>query len=443
MAAFDFLKRPPVMVIIIAGCLISLVGFGARSTMGFFLEPMTTTRGWDRETFALAIAIQNLLWGFGVPVAGALADRFGPLIVMTVGSVIYAGGLCLMSVVEMPIALHLTAGVMTGVGVAFTSFSLAMAAMARAVGPERRSLAMGAGASAGSLGQVVLSPLTFALIASYGWEHALIILAGFALLIIPLVLFLPKSRPDTAAAAASELDLSSALAEALRHRGFLLLTAGFFVCGFHVSFIGVHLPAYVQDIGLDASVAAYALSTVGLVNILGAFLGGVLGQHFRKKSVLSVIYLLRGVVITALLFAPVSEITIYAFAVALGFLWLSTVPLTNAIVGQIFGMQWLATLFGIVFVGHQLGSFLGVWLGGYVYDLTGSYDPVWWAGVALALVAAVLHWPINEDPVERLGGAPQPVPAATARDASNAVPGFMIGTGLLMIAAAVAMRLSG
>ena len=450
MSISNFLKQPPVAAIIIAGCLISMLGYGVRSTFGLFLEPMTTTRGWDRETFALALAIQNLVWGFGVPIAGAIADRFGPVIVMIFGAIVYACGLWAMSVVEAPSVLYIVAGVITGVGIAFTSFSLAMTAMAKAVGPERRSLAMGAGASAGSFGQVIFSPLGLLFIETFGWQQALIYMAYVSLLVIPLALMLPKARPASGAAAASEIKLTAALKEAFSHRGFVLLTAGFFVCGFHVAFIGVHLPAYVQDLGMNASVGAYALAIVGLFNIIGAFLGGAAGQMWSKKSALSVIYLLRAVVITGLVLAPVSEVTIFVFAGCMGLLWLSTVPLTNAIVGQVFGMQWLGTLFGVVFLSHQLGSFTGIWLGGYMYDKTGSYDFVWWSGVALALVAAALHWPIDEQPLARLqdGASPMlaaPTPTATKSPrrpsvGTSAQPEIVIAAGLVMIALAVAMH---
>ena len=445
------LKQPPVVAIIVAGCLIAMLSFGVRSSFGLFLEPMTTTRGWDRETFALAMAIQNLLWGFGVPIAGALADRYGPVVVMLLGSIVYAAGLWAMSVVEAPFAFYMTAGVLTGIGVAFTSFSLVMTAMAKAVGPERRSLAMGAGASAGSFGQVIFSPLGLVFIESFGWEASLTYMAFLVLMIIPLAVMLPKSRAAGMATVESEVKFATAIKEAFSHRGFLLLTAGFFVCGFHVSFISVHLPAYVVDLGMEARVGAYALAIVGLFNILGAFLGGAAGQKWSKKSALTVIYFLRGIVITGLVLAPPSELTIYIFAATMGMLWLSTVPLTNAIVGQVFGMQWLGTLFGLVFLSHQLGSFIGVWLGGYVYDSTGSYDFVWWCGVGLAFVAAGLHWPINETPLARLQvGDGQVVLAKSASTAqirapraparASAQPEIVIASGLVMIAIAVAMH---
>jgi len=392
------------LVIIVAGCLISTLGFGLRSVFGLFLEPMTVDQGWSRETFALALAIQNLLWGAGVPVAGAIADRFGPSRVIALGAIVYGLGVYGMAEADSSLMLHLFAGVITGLGVAFTAFSLAMAAMARVVGPERRSMALGLGTAAGSFGQVLFSPLAQAWIQSYGWHDALLILALVAGLIIPIAFILPntmsaKGEPD------HEQGLGEALREAFGHSGYILLTIGFFVCGFHVAFITVHFPAYISDLGLAAEVGAYAIALIGLFNIAGSFLSGMVGQRWSKKSSLSAIYVLRAIAITALLFAPKTEVTIYLFAATMGILWLSTVPLTTGIVAQVFGVRYMATLFGIVFFSHQVGSFLGVWLGGFLYDRIGSYDPVWWAGVVLGLAAAIIHLPINERPLPRLAGA--------------------------------------
>ncbi len=389
------------LLIILAGCVISTVGFGLRSVFGLFLEPMTVDQGWSRETFALALAIQNLLWGAGVPVAGAFADRFGPARVIAIGAVVYALGVYGMAGAESGLALHLFAGVITGLGVAFTAFSLAMAAMARVVGPERRSLALGLGTAAGSFGQVLFSPLTQAWIESFGWHDALLILAMSALVIIPLAFVLPNA---TAAKGEplSDQGIGEALREALGHRGYVLLTIGFFVCGFHVAFITVHFPAYVKDLGLAAEVGAYSIALIGLFNIAGSFLSGAFGQRWSKKCGLSGIYFLRAIAIACLLMAPKTDLTIYLFAAAMGILWLSTVPLTTGIVAQVFGVRYMATLFGIVFFSHQLGSFIGVWLGGYLYDHIGNYDPVWWAGIVLGLAAAAIHLPINERPLPRL-----------------------------------------
>ena len=387
-----------------AACAIAMLGFGARSSFGLFLEPMTTARGWGRETFALALAVQNLLWGLALPFAGALSDRFGPPRVLAVGALIYAAGIWGMTTAETASMLQATAGILVGVGVAFTAFSIALAAMAKVVGPERRSLALGLGTAAGSAGQVVFSPLGQAFISGYGWPTALLFLASSALLIAPLAFLLPGSPAVRGAGPAAEQSLPAALREAVGHRGYALLTTGFFVCGFHVAFITVHFPAYVRDLGLSASVGAAAIAVIGLFNIFGSFASGAAGQRWSKKYGLSTIYALRAVAITALMLATKTAAVIYLFSAVMGVLWLSTVPLTTGIVGQIFGVRYLATLFGVVFLGHQLGSFLGVWLGGWLYDATGSYDGVWWAGVVLGLAAALIHLPIDERPIARYDG---------------------------------------
>ena len=393
--------RGAALAVIAAACLIALIGFGARSSFGLYLEPMTVAKGWSRETFALAMAIQNLLWGIGVPIAGAIADRYGPGLVIAVGAVVYGMGVAGMAVSDGGLALHLSGGLMVGVGVAFTSFSLALAAIARVVPPEKRSLALGFGTAAGSLGQVLFSPVTQSMISTYGWYDSLVVLSFVTLLMIPLAFTLPGTS-RAPGELPSDQTIGQALGEAMTHRGYVLLTTGFFVCGFHVAFLTVHFPAYVTDLGLAPQVGAYALAIVGLVNIVGSFLSGIVGQRFSKKGLLSFIYFGRAVVITALLVAPVSELTIYLFSVAMGLLWLSTVPLTTGIVAQIFGLKFMATLFGVVFLSHQIGSFLGVWLGGVLYDRTGSYDMMWWAGVFFGVFAAIVHLPIDEKPLPRL-----------------------------------------
>ena len=416
-ARFDW--RAPALVMT-AACAIAVVGFGARSIFGLFLEPMSAARGWGRETFALALAIQNLAWGASLPVAGALSDRFGPSRVLAAGAVVYALGIRAMAHTESPAVLQLTAGILVGVGVAFTAFTIALAAMAKVVGPERRSLALGLGTAAGSFGQVVFSPLGQALIAAHGWEAALVSLSATVIVIAPLAMLLPGvgKRPGAAEPAAREPDaaksapagpgatepeqsLGAAVREAMGHRGYGLLTAGFFVCGFHVAFITVHFPAYVLDLGLPAAVGAGAIAVIGLFNIVGSLASGAIGQRWSRKYGLSAIYSLRAVAITALMLAPKTTGVIYLFSAAMGLLWLSTVPLTTGIVGRIFGLRYLATLFGFVFLSHQLGSFLGVWLGGRLFDATGSYDAIWWAGVVLGLAAALIHLPIDDRPVER------------------------------------------
>ncbi len=392
------------LVVILAGCLIAMIGFGIRSVFGLFLEPMTVAHGWDRSTFGLAMAIQNLLWGVGVPIAGMIADRYGPSRVLAVGAVVYAVGVWGFAHAGSALELHLFGGVLTGLGVAFTAFSLAMAAMAKVVGPERRSLALGLGTAAGSFGQVVFSPLGQAFIHQFGWEPALGYLALSALLVIPLAFVLPNVQAPKSEMMQDQ-SLLQAMREASGHRGFVLLTVGFFVCGFHVAFITVHFPAYVSDLGLDPAVGATALALVGFFNIAGSFGSGLVGQRWSKKTGLAWIYFLRAIVIVGLLLAPKTDWTIYLFAGSMGLLWLSTVPLTTGIVAQVFGVRYMATLFGVVFLSHQLGSFMGVWLGGYLYDTVGSYDGVWWAGVALGLVAAAIHMAIDEKPLARLSAA--------------------------------------
>ena len=389
------------VIVIAAGCLIALLGFGARSVYGLLLEPMTNARGWGRETFAVALAIQNLVWGFGVPFASMLADRYGPTRVLTVGAVVYGVGTAGMATTTTGTGLALFGGIVTGLGIALTSFSIALAAMAKVVEPGRQSLVLGIGTSAGSLGQVIFSPISQLVIAEYGWDSALFFLAVSVLFIAPLAFVLP-GNVSTPGAASLEQGLGEAIVEAIRHRGYVLLTIGFFVCGFHVAFITVHFPAYVRDLGLAPQVGAYAIAIIGLCNIAGSFLSGLAGQRWPKKNGLVVIYTLRAVAIAALLLADKSASAIYLFAAVMGILWLSTVPLTSGIVAQVFGLRFMATLFGIVFLSHQIGSFLGVWLGGYLYDRTGSYDIVWWTGVVLSVAAALIHLPINERPLKRV-----------------------------------------
>lgn len=388
------------VIVLVAGCLIAAIGFGARSSLGLFLEPMTLDRGWSRQDYAMALALQNLFWGLGLPLAGALADKFGPARVIVLGAIVYGIGLHGMSVVQGTGLLYLFAGVLSGTGIAFSAFSLALAAMVRVVGIERRTIVLGLGTAAGSFGQVIFSPFAQGLIQASGWSSALTTLALVVLGMIPLALLLPR-MVGTETTAAVDQSLREALREAFSHRGFLLLATGFFVCGFHVAFITVHFPAYVHDLGLSPVVGAWSLSLIGLFNILGSFGAGFIGQKYSKKLGLSSIYFLRALTIFALLMLPKSEAVIYAFAACMGVLWLSTVPLTTGIIAQVFGVKYMATLFGIVFFSHQIGSFLGVWLGGYLFESTGSYDGMWWAGLVLGVLAGLVHLPINERPLVR------------------------------------------
>ncbi len=394
------------LVVIIAGCLISTTGFGIRSVFGLFLEPMTVANGWTRETFGLAMALQNLFWGIALPFAGALADKFGSVKVIMAGAVVYCFGVWGMSLAESGLALYLTGGILAGVGIAFSAFMLALAAMVRVVGPEKRSLVLGLGTAAGSFGQVLFSPLSQGFIAAYGWHTALIILASMTLIMIPLALALPSGPADSEIKQAASQTLTEAIWQACHHQGFVLLTIGFFVCGFHVAFITVHFPAYVRDLGLDPAIGAYSIALIGMMNIVGSFCAGFAGQKWSKKLGLSFIYFARAMVITALLFAPKTEWVMYLFAGAMGILWLSTVPLTTGIIAQVFGIRYMGTLFGMVFLSHQIGSFMGVWLGGRIFDQTGSYDGMWWAGVVVGVLAALIHLPINERALK-----PVPVPS--------------------------------
>lgn len=394
-----FLRAP--WVVIVAGCLIAVIGFGARSSLGLFLEPMTLDRGWSRETFGLALALQNLFWGLGLPLAGALTDRYGASRVIVLGAIIYAVGLHFMGVVESSSMLYLSAGLLSGLGIAFSAFSLALAAMVKVVGPEKRTIILGLGTAAGSFGQVLFSPLAQNFIDSIGWSKTLTILALIVMAMLPLALMLPSVSKAESKEAVDQT-LREAVSEAFAHRGFVLLTVGFFVCGFHVAFITVHFPVYVIDLGLDSAVGSTSLSLIGLFNIIGSFLAGYVGQRYSKRLSLSSIYFLRALLITALLLSPKTPFVILCFASAMGVLWLSTVPLTTGIIAQVFGIRYMATLFGIVFLSHQIGSFIGVWLGGALYDAYGSYDGMWWAGVALGLLAALLHLPIDEKPLARI-----------------------------------------
>jgi len=395
--------RRGMILVVVCGCLISLLGFGIRSGFGLFLAPMSADLGWGREVFALAIAIQNLLWGLGQPLAGAVADRYGAGRVLAVGGVVYAAGVFLMAQATTPLAFHLSAGVLLGFGLSAASFSIVLASIARMVPEEKRSLAMGLGTAAGSLGQFIMVPLGQGFIDLYGWHTALILMSLFALLIVPLAR--PLRGRANAANMGPEQSFAEALREAGQHSGYLYLTAGFFVCGFHVAFIQTHLPAYVTDMGLDPQIGAWALALVGLFNIVGSLLAGYFGGLYSKKNLLSLIYFGRAAAIAVFIVVPISPTSVLVFSAAMGLLWLSTVPLTSGIVAQVFGPRYMATLFGIVFFSHQLGAFIGVWLGGSLYDATGSYQVVWWIGAALGVFAGLIHLPINERPAARLAAA--------------------------------------
>jgi MFS family permease len=399
--------RTPALVVT-AGCLIALLTFGVRAGFGLFLEPMSQDLGWGREVFAFAIAVQNLLWGLGQPFAGALADRYGSGRVLALGGLLYGLGVWLMAHAASPWELQLSAGVLVGLGLAGASFAIALAAMSRAVPEHKRSWVLGIGTAAGSLGQFLMVPLGQAFLGAYGWSTALVLLACGVLMVIPLAGVL-QGRVDEGKSSPSAATVDQTLGEALReaggHGGYWYLTSGFFVCGFHVAFIATHLPAYLVDNGIAPATAAWALALVGLFNVIGSYSAGILGGRYSKKYLLSSLYLTRAVAIAAFVLIPLSTLSVWMFAAAIGLLWLSTVPLTSGLVAQIFGTRYMATLFGIVFLSHQAGAFLGVWLGGYLFDSTGSYGLVWWISVALGVIAAILHWPIDERRVARLAGA--------------------------------------
>jgi MFS family permease len=390
-------------LIIICGCLIAALTFGPRSAMGFFQLPMLAEKGWDRTTFGLAMALQNLFWGLGLPFFGAIADRYGTWRVLALGGVIYAAGLYMMATASSVTALHIGGGVLVGLGVAAGSFSIVLAAFARHTPPEKRSVVFGIGTAAGSAGMFIFAPISQGMIDAYGWSDTLIYMSA-AMLIIP-VLAMPlygSSHNAHAAQKAAQQSVGHALREAFAHRSYVLLVSGFFVCGFQVAFITAHFPAYIGDIGIDARYAVIALALIGFFNIIGSLASGAIGQRYSKPIFLAWIYIGRSIAVTAFLLLPQTPTSVIIFAIVMGLLWLSTVPPTNALVAIMFGTRHLGLLGGLVFLSHQIGSFLGVWLGGYLYDRFGTYDPVWWLGVALGLFAAVVHWPIKERPVERM-----------------------------------------
>ena len=394
--------------VIIAGCLITVVAFGTRAAMGLFLEPMTAFHGWSRADFAFALAVQNLLWGLFQPLAGAVADRHGTGRVLAAGLVLYAVGMAAMAWAPDPLWLVLTAGLLVGLAQALAAFTIVLAAFARLLPESRRSWAFGMGTAAGSLGQFLIVPLGQAFIASFGWHDALVLLALCLLAVLPLTRLLRATGPaaENAATVTNPLPWRDVLAGAFAHRSYVLLVVGFFVCGFHVAFVAVHLPAYLTDLGFAPGLGAMAVALIGLFNVVGAYSAGVLGAAYSKKNLLAVIYLGRAVVILAFLLFPVSIWTVWVFAALMGLLWLSTVPPTSGLVVAMFGVRDMAMLFGIVFSSHQVGAFVGVWLGVWLYDTYGTYDVVWWLGVVLGLAAAVVHWPIREQP------APTPMPRA-------------------------------
>src|SRR6202521_6091528 len=361
------------LVIIICGCAIALLSFGPRSSLGFFVQPMGREFSWGRDVFGLALAVQNLLWGLGQPVAGAIADRFGVMRVMCVGAVLYAGGLLMMRYAATPLSLDIGAGVLIGFGLSGCSFNLVLSAFSKLLPPERRGVALGAGTAAGSFGQFLFAPFGVAMIDNLGWQSALTVFAGLMLLIIPLS-FALATPPATSANAplADQQSFRTALAEAFGHRSYVLLVLGFFTCGFQLAFVTAHLPAYLLDRGLSAEAGGWTLAIIGLFNIVGSLTAGWLGNIVPKRYILSVIYFVRALSIIAFISVPMTNTTALLFGIVTGLTWLSTVPPTSGLIAVMFGTRWLAMLFGFAFFSHQVGSFIGIWLRGVMFERTGS-----------------------------------------------------------------------
>src|SRR5215218_10179498 len=393
-----------------AGCLIALITFGPRAAAGLFQLPMIAEYGWGREVFSLAIAIQNLLWGVGAPFAGAVADRFGMVRVLCAGALLYALGLVVMSQATSPGMMHLGAGVLIGFGLAGCSFNLVLGAFSKLLPETWRPIAFGAGTAAGSFGQFFYPPIGNILIDSLGWHQALVVFALSVLAVLPLSLPLAtrKLAPDPAAAAMPQQSIAQALSEAFRHRSYMLLVLGFFTCGFQLAFITAHLPAYLKDAGLSASIGGWTLALIGLANAVGSLYSGYLTARVSKRWLLAWIYLARSVVIAAFVLLPASPASALLFGLCMGLLWLSTVPPTSSLVMLMFGTRYMAMLYGFAFFSHQVGGFLGVLLGGVLYEAYGSYAPVWWLSVAFGLASAAINLPIVERPVDR---TPLPQPA--------------------------------
>ena len=395
--------------VLVCGAAIVTLSMGIRHGFGLWLQPITQAQGWTRETFAFAIAVQNLSWGlFGI-FAGMIADRFGAFRVIIAGAVLYALGLAGMALAATGMLFTLSAGVLIGAAQAGTTYAVIYGVIGRNISAEKRSWAMGVAAAAGSFGQFLMVPTEGFLISSLGWKEALLVLSAAVLLIVPLAFGLREKTSAGAAPVKREQTIVQALAEAFKYPSFQLLMAGYFVCGFQVVFIGVHMPSYLKDKSLPPEVASYALALIGLFNVFGTYAAGALGQRMPKKNILAGIYFARALVIAIFISVPLSPLSVYIFSAVMGTLWLSTVPPTNAAVAQIFGIQHLSMLSGFIFFSHQIGSFLGVWLGGYLYDRTGSYDIVWYLSIALGIFAGLVNLPVRETPIVRT-----PAPAASA-----------------------------
>jgi MFS family permease len=411
--------RTPALIVL-CGCLIAMIGFGPRSALGFFLTPLSNAHGWGREVFALSVALQTLLYGAAQPFSGAIADRFGTVRVIIAGALLYAAGIFMMAHAATPATLYLSSGVLIGFGLSGCSFNLVISSFGKLLPESWRSLAFGAGTAAGSFGQFLFSPLGVSLIDAFGWQRALEIFAGVLLLIVPLAFVVATPRADAPARASARSPRQAefapdpvrgqtyrqALAEALGHRSFILLVLGFFTCGFQLGFVTLHLPSYLIDRGLSAQVGGWTLGVIGLFNIVGAMLSGWLGGRVPKRYILATIYFARALAVVFLITLPASPAVALIYGAVTGLLWLSSVPPTAGLVALMFGTRWMAMLFGIAFFSHQVGGFLGIYLGGALFERTGSYDIVWWLGVVFGLLSAVINLPIVEKPVARLAAAP-------------------------------------
>ena len=393
------------LIVILSGCVIAMIAFGPRSATGLFMQPISDANGWGRDVFALAFALQNLLWGVGQPFAGAIADRYGMVRVMCGGALLYALGLVLMAYSTTPLSFNITTGVLIGFGLSGCSFNLVVAALGKLVPEHMRSTAFGAGTAAGSFGQFLFAPLGAALISNYGWSFALFAFAAAVLIILPFSIVL-ATPPATKAAPSGDVadapqSIRLALSEAFGHRSYVLLVLGFFTCGFQLAFITAHLPAYLIDRGLSVQVGGWVLAVIGLFNIVGSLTAGWLGNRMPKRYLLAGLYFARAVSIALFIALPLSTTSALIFGISTGLTWLSTVPPTSGLVALMFGTRWLATLFGFAFFSHQVGGFLGVWLGGLAYEATGSYTPVWILSIAFGVASAIINLPIVEKPVER------------------------------------------
>lgn len=387
--------------VLMCGAAIVTLSMGIRHGFGLWLQPVTQSQGWSRETFSFAIAIQNLVWGFTGIFAGMLADRLGAFKVIVGGALLYALGLVGMAIAKTPLGFMASAGILIGMAQAGTTYAVIYGVIGRNISAEKRSWAMGVAAAAGSFGQFLMVPTEGMLISTFGWQQALMVLGLAALMMIPLAWGLREPGFHGGSIVHREQTILQALKEAFKYPSFQWLMAGYFVCGFQVVFIGVHMPSYLRDKGLSPQVASYALALIGLFNVFGTYAAGVLGQKIQKKYILAFIYLARAVAIALFLLVPISPLTVYVFSSVMGVLWLSTVPPTNAAVAQIFGVAHLSMLSGFVFFSHQIGSFMGVWLGGYLYDRTGSYDIVWYIAIGLGVLAALINLPVKEATIIR------------------------------------------